>query len=85
MHRRTQQVQAATTQLRVSHVLPGVREWQSLLGGNGSAAAKAEGKSTAAGGGFVYYGPGRCLSKLPPKHLAGLSVNCQVGGVAFDQ
>lgn len=47
---------------------PGVREWQSLISGNGSAGE----------GGFVYYGPGRCLSKLPPKHLVGLSASCKV-------
>ncbi|CAN0054040.1 unnamed protein product, partial [Ectocarpus sp. 8 AP-2014] len=28
-------------------------------------------------GGFVYYGPGRCLSKLPLKHLVGLSASCK--------
>ncbi|CAM9480513.1 unnamed protein product [Ectocarpus sp. 13 AM-2016] len=47
--------------------IPGVREWQSLVSGNGSASE----------GGFVYYGPGRCLSKLPPKHLVGLSASCK--------
>ncbi|CAM9765355.1 unnamed protein product, partial [Ectocarpus sp. 4 AP-2014] len=47
--------------------IPGVREWQSLISGNGSAGE----------GGFVYYGPGRCLSKLPPKHLVGLSASCK--------
>ena len=31
----------------------------------------------------MYYGPGRCLSKLPVKHLAGLSVNCKASTGPF--
>lgn len=48
----------------------GIREWQSLISGDPGA--------EAGGGGFVYYGPGRCLSKFGPKYLAGMSVNCKV-------
>ena len=51
------------------HDPAGVREWQSLICGE---------PAGIGGGGFVYYGPGRCLSKLAPKHLAGLSANCKV-------
>ncbi|CAM9187724.1 unnamed protein product [Sphacelaria rigidula] len=52
----------------------GVREWQALIGGESPG---EPGSSENCGGGFLYYGPGRCLSKLRPRHLAGLSVNCQ--------
>lgn len=48
----------------------GIREWQSLISGDPGA--------EAGGGGFVYYGPGRCLSKFGPKYLAGLNIDLKV-------
>eukprot|EP00903_Cladosiphon_okamuranus_P014428 g13389.t1 len=53
--------------------VPGVREWQTLIAGNEPPTAT----NSTTGGGFLYYGPVRCLAKLPPKHLAGLSANCK--------
>ncbi|CAM9269015.1 unnamed protein product [Scytosiphon promiscuus] len=56
--------------------VPGVPEWQALVSGSASTAAPAGGPDRSEGG-FVFYGLGRCLSKLSPESIAGLSVNCK--------